>query len=66
MNAVKTVEVRRHPWVALSVAVVCVAAILWAVALQQGGYATQVPGRADIARDVPRHSAAGSPSPVEP
>ena len=43
MNAVKTVEVRRHPWVALSVAVVCVAAILWAVALQRGGYATRYP-----------------------
>jgi hypothetical protein len=43
MNAVKSVEVRRHPWAAPSVGVVCVAAILWAVALQKAGYAARYP-----------------------
>ena len=66
MNAVKSVEVRRDPRVSPAVAAVCVAAILWALALQQRRLRDQIPGRADIVRDVPRHSAAGSPSPVEP
>jgi hypothetical protein len=43
MKAVKSVEVRRVPRVSPSVAAVCVAAILWALALQQGGHATRYP-----------------------
>jgi hypothetical protein len=43
MNAVKSVEVRRDPPVWPVVTAVCVAAILWALALQQGGYATRYP-----------------------
>ena len=43
MNAVKSVEVRRDPRVSPIVAAVCVAAILWALALPQGGYATRYP-----------------------
>lgn len=43
MNAVKSVEVRRDPRVSPVVAAVCVAVILWALALPQGGYATRYP-----------------------
>ena len=43
MQAVTSVEVRRDPRVALTVAAVCVAAILWALALQRGGDATRYP-----------------------
>ena len=43
MTAVKSMEVRRHPGVSLPVAAVCVAAILWALALQREGYATRYP-----------------------
>ena len=43
MTAVKSVEVRRDPRVSPPVAAVCVAAILWALALPQGGYATRYP-----------------------
>jgi hypothetical protein len=43
MKAVKSVEVRRDPRVSPAVAAVCVAAILWALALPQGGYATRYP-----------------------
>jgi hypothetical protein len=43
MKAVKSVEVRRDPRVSPVVAAVCVAAIVWALALQQGGYATRFP-----------------------
>jgi hypothetical protein len=43
MTAVKSVEVRRDPGVSALVAAVCVAAILWALAMQQGGYATRYP-----------------------
>jgi len=43
MTAVNSVEVRRDPGVALPVAAVCVAVILWALSLPQGGYATRYP-----------------------
>lgn len=43
MTAVKSVEVRRDPRVWPVVTAVCVAAILWALALRQGGYATKYP-----------------------
>jgi hypothetical protein len=43
MKAVKSVEVRRDPRLSPYVAAVCVAAILWALALQQGGHATRYP-----------------------
>ncbi|MET0897018.1 MAG: hypothetical protein ABWY45_03795 [Mycobacterium sp.] len=43
MSAAQSVEVRRHPWVAPAVAVVGVAVILWARAIQEGGVATRYP-----------------------
>ena len=43
MNAVRSVEVRRHPWVAPHVAVVCVAVILWARGIQEAGVAARYP-----------------------
>ena len=42
-NAEKSTQDRRQPWVGPVVGVVCVAAILWALALQQGGVATRYP-----------------------
>jgi hypothetical protein len=43
MTALKSVEVRRDPRVSISVAAVCVSAILWALDLQQEGHATRYP-----------------------
>ncbi|MGE2714600.1 O-antigen polymerase [Mycolicibacterium litorale] len=43
MTAVKGVEAARPPLVSPAVVVVCVAAILWAVALQEGGAAARYP-----------------------
>ncbi|MCW2546239.1 MAG: hypothetical protein JWN96_699 [Mycobacterium sp.] len=43
MMAVRSVEVRRYPGVSPAVAAVCVAALLWAFAIQRAGYATRYP-----------------------
>jgi hypothetical protein len=43
MNEVKGVQAARYPWVSPAVVVVCVAAVLWAAALQEGGGATRYP-----------------------
>jgi hypothetical protein len=43
MSAVKSVPVRRYPLVAPAVAAVCVAVILWALAVPHGGYASRYP-----------------------
>ena len=41
--AVKSIDVRRYPGVSLPIAAVCVGVILWAVAVQRGGYAAKYP-----------------------
>lgn len=43
MNATRSLEIRQNPWVAPAVVAVCMASILWAQALQQGGYAHRYP-----------------------
>lgn len=43
MNAVKNLDIRREPQAGPAVAAVCVAAIIWALALQQAGHATRYP-----------------------